>query len=936
MEHVKLRYAKSLVRLILGACLLIGAIAQAQNVAKISVSPSTVHGGSKATGTVTLSKNAPHGGVAVTLGSSQASVTVPATVTVPSGASSATFSITTGPVVSDVTATVTGSLGNSTASATLTVTAPKLVSISFNPSTVSGGSYVTGTVTIDGPEATFLTANLSADNPALTMPATVSFYGTETSTTFFCNIADVKQKTMVTVKATLGSITKSTTLTITPISLKSVELGNSPILGGEIDYVDVWLTGNTTSDLTISLRCDNPTVTVPKTVTVTNAYDGAFLKISTTAVSSAQTATIVASYAGVEKSATLSILPADKLSSLTFAVGAVFGGQTNDGLVKLAAPAGPNGIVVNLKSNNSCATVPATVTVPAGALQAGFNINASVVTKETPVTITASIAGSTISSNFDVLIAFQFACAPNPIVSTMSTTGTITLASPAPKGGMTFKLSAGSFSSDVKMPATVTIPGGATGVSFKIQTASVPNDSYVDLGATDEYGGRYLASLTVLATWELSLLELSSYSVVGGSPSTVTVNVNFPAPVGGLIVSLYADSPLVSVPPTVTIPAGQSSATVTAKTSVTNVFTGAKITAALGASNSQVQMAIGASIPGITYVILGPSGSVTSNGSAVSSGGQVGTVTIQSNSHAAFWTGTSSSLIDLHPSGWASSYASGIFGNFQVGGATDAQGNGHAAAWNGTASSFMDLNPTGSTGSFANAVFGDWIVGGYFATSPSNEHAVLWVGSAGNFVDLNPTGSNLSLATATDGVSIVGAAMGGSDAALWLGGTSAGFVDLMPGQHSQFGYSYSIATGVSGNTQVGWNAGALINLMGDTFPYGPYPARWQGSSGTYRDLTPPIGLGGTANAVAGDVIVGQWLFPGGLHAGLWSGTDTDFYDLQAAVGGTWQQSSANAVFSDSTGVYVVGTVDGKAILWHIPTGTLPHFHPVEAVRIRPL
>lgn len=72
--------------------------------------------------------------------------------------------------------------------------------------------------------------------------------------------------------------------------------------------------------------------------------------------------------------------------------GTVTGGQTLTGTV-LLNPAVPEGesVVINLKTNNTAvATVPASVTVPAGAESATFPITTTTVTAKTRVTVTAS------------------------------------------------------------------------------------------------------------------------------------------------------------------------------------------------------------------------------------------------------------------------------------------------------------------------------------------------------------------------------------------------------------------------------------------------------------------------------------------------------------------------------------------------------------------
>ncbi len=88
-----------------------------------SVSPTSVVGGNKATGTVTLTSAAPSGGAVVTLSSANSSVAaVPVSVTVAAGASSVTFTVTTSAVTANTSVVITASYGGVTRTTTLTVT----------------------------------------------------------------------------------------------------------------------------------------------------------------------------------------------------------------------------------------------------------------------------------------------------------------------------------------------------------------------------------------------------------------------------------------------------------------------------------------------------------------------------------------------------------------------------------------------------------------------------------------------------------------------------------------------------------------------------------------------------------------------------------------------------------------------------------------------
>jgi hypothetical protein len=88
----------------------------------VSLSPTSVTGGSSSTGTVTLAEAALPGGAVVSLATSNAAVaSVPASVTVPAGATSTTFTATTTAVASTTVVTLTATTGSTSRTADLTV-----------------------------------------------------------------------------------------------------------------------------------------------------------------------------------------------------------------------------------------------------------------------------------------------------------------------------------------------------------------------------------------------------------------------------------------------------------------------------------------------------------------------------------------------------------------------------------------------------------------------------------------------------------------------------------------------------------------------------------------------------------------------------------------------------------------------------------------------
>jgi hypothetical protein len=236
------------------------------------------------------------------------------------------------------------------------------------------------------------------------------------------------------------------------------------------------------------------------------------------------------------------------------------------------------------------------------------------------------------------------------------------------------------------------------------------------------------------------------------------------------------------------------------------------------------------------YTINTPAGytEVRPEGSPATAGGKTigyayGTATGQQN-HAALWNG-SSTLIDLHPSGFTYSVASSTDGTQHVGngyGAATGQVH-HAVLWTGnTAASAVDLHPTtGYAQSAALGVGGGFQVGEAVATG-ANYHAVMWNGTKA-VVDLHPAHFTRSAALGVAGGKQVGYAngptTGGNDHALLWSGSAASVVDLHPAS----GFSATHAYDVDGGQQVGsgtvggtfqallWNgSNAAINLHPDS------------------------------------------------------------------------------------------------------------------------
>ena len=616
----------------------------AAGLSSLGVNPSSVVGGSPSTGTVTLTGPAPVGGALVSLSSDNTSAaTVPASVTVAAGASSATFTITTSPVSGSTAVNLSALYGGITRSAPLTVTpvAAGLSSLGVNPSSVVGGSPSTGTVTLSGPAPVGgALVSLSSDNTsAATVPASVTVAAGASSATFTITTNPVSGSTAVNISALYGGITRTAPLTVTPVAagLSSLGVNPSSVVGGSPSTGTVTLSGPApVGGALVSLSSDNTlAATVPASVTVAAGASSATFTITTNPVSGSTAVNISALYGGITRTAPLTVTPvAAVLSSLGVNPSSVVGGSPSTGTVTLSGPAPVGGALVSLSSDNTlAATVPASVTVAAGASSATFTITTNPVSGSTAVNLSALYGGITRTAPLTVTPVAaglsSLGVNPSSVVGGSPSTGTVTLSGPAPVGGALVSLSSDNTLA-ATVPSSVTVAAGASSATFTITTNPVSGSTAVNLSAL--YGGvTRSAPLTVTpAAAVLSSLGVNPSSVVGGSPSTGTVTLSGPAPVGGALVSLSSDNTsAATVPASVTVAAGASSATFTITTNPVSGSTAVNISALYGGITRTAPLTVTPAAPVVTVLSPsvatagGPAFTLTVSGSNFVSGSKV-------------------------------------------------------------------------------------------------------------------------------------------------------------------------------------------------------------------------------------------------------------------------------------------------------------------------
>jgi hypothetical protein len=385
----------------------------------VAVSPTSVAGGSTATGTVFLSQPAPAGGITVTLATSSSVATAPGIVNVPGGQTSANFTITTSPVASSTPVTVTA-FYDTTRSTTLTVTSGSPPSTPGTPTLISpaNDAIPAQPVTLDWSDA----ANAASyeiqvdDSSAFSAPLVRNLTSTASQTTV-TGLATVRHWWRVRARNSAGvagnwSATRRFTPQAAPAAptLSSLTLNPTSLVGGNTSQGTVTLSSAApTGGAVVTLSSSSPSVaSTPASVIVVAGTTSASFTINTAVVTATNTVSISAVFGGVTRTATLTVRPVPpppppaSLSSLSLSPTSVTGGNTSQGTVALTSAAPSGGAVVALSSSSTNATVPASVTVAAGANSANFTITTRTVASSTTATISANYSNVTRTATLTV------------------------------------------------------------------------------------------------------------------------------------------------------------------------------------------------------------------------------------------------------------------------------------------------------------------------------------------------------------------------------------------------------------------------------------------------------------------------------------------------------------------------------------------------------
>ena len=539
-----------------------------------------------------------------------------------------------GATTGQLTITSNSSGGSSTVVSLSGTGLPALSTLSCTNGSMTGAGTDSCKVTLNAAAASGgFAVSLASNNPAVTVPASVTVATGATSASFTATVSSVSTSQAVTLTASANSVTKTFALQLSAsvitlgISSSSLSFGNVNVNSASSQTLTLSSTGTTAvtvsaagvtgsgftvSGVTFPLTL-NPNKTATLTVKFAPAAAGpATGQLTLTSNSSTGSSTVVS----------LSGTGLPVLSALSCTNGSITGAGTDSCTVTLNAAAASGGFTVGLASNNSAVTVPASVIVAAGATTAGFTAAVAAVSTAQAVTLTASAnsvtktfalqLGASVSTLSVSSSSLSFGnvnvnAAPTQTLILSSTGTAAVTVSAATVTGTGFAISGGPFPLTLNPNQTAMLT-----VQFAPSTAGVATGQ-LTLTSNSSTGPSTVVGLSGTGLPVLSALSCTSGSITGAGTDSCTVTLNAAAASSGFTVSLASNNSAVTVPASVTIAAGATSAGFTATVAAVSNAQAVTLTASANSVTQTFGLQLAAVVPTLSTLSCS-SGSLTGAG----------------------------------------------------------------------------------------------------------------------------------------------------------------------------------------------------------------------------------------------------------------------------------------------------------------------------------
>ena len=354
------------------------------------------------------------------------------------------------------------------------------------------------------------------------------------------------------------------------------------VTGAMTDLCTVVLTAASSGPQTVILSSDNSAVLVPATITVPANAESASFNATVASVSSSQTATLTATADEASKTFTLRLSAAPSAAAISVSTTNVAFGS-----VPVDTAATPRTVTIT-SSGSSALTISGATVTGGGFSISGLSLPVTINPGDS-ATLTVGFYPASAGTQTGTLTITSNAASGASVIVSLSGAGTVagsggsssqpalinpTPGSVLPGSTATFVWTTASSAAQYQLWVGTSGPGSAN-LGFYSAGSTSASTLSVTVGGIPTSG----APVYVLLLWEingvwsssaytyneksggalLSALSCASASLDGAASDSCVVALSAAAPSGGIEVSLTSSSPAVSVPGSISIPAGSAS-----------------------------------------------------------------------------------------------------------------------------------------------------------------------------------------------------------------------------------------------------------------------------------------------------------------------------------------------------------------------------------------
>jgi hypothetical protein len=497
-------------------------------------------------------------------------VAVPASVTIPGGQASTTFLANGvgvgGPV--DVTATLPIAVGGDVAASAITV-GPQTISLAPSAVSLQVGTIRNLTVTIGSPAGAATAINLTSSAPSVaTVPPSVTIPAGSVST--LVPVSGIAPGGPVTITASLsagcGATSAATTVTVSAMTL-TLQPSSLTLAVGSGATIEAVLSAPAAQNVVVAIASSDPTiaaVSAPQVTIPAGSTRGSF-GVAGVAIGGPVTITATPPAWTGGAPATAQVTVAGIGVGLSPCPLTLVAGAAKTMTVTLSEVQ-PNNIGVELVSADPAKVqVPSIVVIPAGELTATFVLNALKPTL-VPVTVSAilpaTLGGVQISCSVTVVGPIYIGIVPSVLTIAVGGIGQlmVLLDQPAPQD--LHVAIASSSPGIVSAPAEVVIPEGAKEGTFTVSGIAPGGPIPVSAKLPASVGGQAAVANVSVSGGVVLLLTPPAVTIGIGETAILTAALNVAQSAMTTVELLSSDPSIASVGASVTIPAGQKSASV--------------------------------------------------------------------------------------------------------------------------------------------------------------------------------------------------------------------------------------------------------------------------------------------------------------------------------------------------------------------------------------